>query len=133
MSDTPPHFAAFSTPQAAPPPPSGNRWAEDRGRVLGIVGFACSFVFLFNVAGLVLCIIALVRSRRAGFSNGFALAGAIIAPVTILFCAGILLLIVPPLIHAAQMCAQLGYGVHVVGTATYTCTPSSISVTSSGW
>ena len=32
------------------------------------------------------------------------------------------------LVGAAQTCAQLGTGVHVVGSATYTCTPTSFYV-----
>ena len=122
------------TPPSAPPygpgpyPPQAYAAAPARpGRVLGIVGFALSFVFPLDIAGLVLCIVAMVQSRRAGQMNGFALAGIIIASVGIQFCATILSLLIPPLVEAAQTCARLGTGVHEVGNAVYTCTPTSVS------
>lgn len=95
------------------------------GRTLGIVGFALSFFALLNIAGLILSIVALVKSKRAGVGNGFAVAGIVIAGAGIAFTLLILALIVPPLVDAAQMCAQLGDGVHEVGPTTYTCTPTS--------
>ena len=98
------------------------------GRTLGIVGFALSFVGFIDVVGLVICIIAMVKSKRADQKNGFALAGMIISIVGILFCGGIIALIAPPLIHAGQECARLGDGTHVIGNSTYTCTPTSFNV-----
>jgi hypothetical protein len=100
------------------------------GRTLGIVGFVMSFIGFIDVAGLIISIVAMVKSRRAGQKNGFALAGIIISIVGILFCGGMLALIVPPLVQAAQECARLGDGEHVVGNATYICTPTGFSVTS---
>lgn len=103
--------------------------AADRpGRTLGIVGFVLSFVWFVDVAGLIISIIALVKSKRAGQKNGFALAGIIISIGGILVCAGIIALIAPPLIHAGQECARLGVGTHVIGNSTYTCTPTSFNV-----
>ncbi|WP_348789860.1 DUF4190 domain-containing protein [Leifsonia sp. NPDC080035] len=120
----PPQYAPYAQtpypPQVYAAPPSRP------GRVLGIVGFVLSFVFPLDIAGLVLSIIAMVQSRRAGQKNGFALAGIIIASVGILFCAAILALLIPPLIEVAQTCARLGTGVHEVGNAVYTCTPTSV-------
>ena len=98
------------------------------GRTLGIIGFALSFVGFIDVVGLVICIIAMVKSKRADQKNGFALAGMIISIVGILFCGGIIALIAPPLIHAGQECARLGDGTHVIGNSTYTCTPTSFNV-----
>jgi len=98
------------------------------GRTLGIIGFALSFVGFIDVVGLIICIIAMVKSKRADQKNGFALAGMIISIVGILFCGGIIALIAPPLIHAGQECARLGDGTHVIGNSTYTCTPTSFNV-----
>lgn len=98
------------------------------GRTLGIIGFALSFVGFIDVVGLIVCIIAMVKSKRADQKNGFALAGMIISIVGILFCGGIIALIAPPLIHAGQECARLGDGTHVIGNSTYTCTPTSFNV-----
>jgi len=93
--------------------------------LLGIVGFALSFVFPFDIVGLVLCIVALVQSRRAGHNNGFAIAGIIISAVGILFCAVILALLIPAMVDLFQTCGRLGNGVHQVGGAVYTCEPGS--------
>ena len=59
-----------------PPPP----W--DPGRSTGIVGliFSLSGVFCFipGLVGAVICIIAFLRSRKAGFRNAYALVGIIV-------------------------------------------------------
>lgn len=99
------------------------------GRTLGIVGFALSFFILLNIPGLVLSIVALVMSKRAGHKNGLALAGIIIASVGIIGAILIVAIVAPFLIDAAQTCEQLGDGVQVVGNSTYSCTPTSFSVT----
>ncbi len=114
--------------QATALPPVPLAPAENPGRTLGIVGFVLSFVGFVDIAGLVISIIALVQSKRAGRKNGFALAGIIISIAGILFCGGIIALIAPPLIHAGQTCVRLGDGVHVIGNSTYTCTPTSFNV-----
>ncbi len=95
------------------------------GRVLGIVGFILSTFFPANIAGLVLCAISLARSRRAGAKNGLALAGLIVAIVGIVFSAVVLAFLIPVGVDLFQTCARLGNGVHHVGTAVYTCTPTS--------
>lgn len=56
------------TPQGAP--------TDNPGRVLGIVGFILA-IFIAPV-GLIISIIAFVKSRKAGMGNGLALAGIII-------------------------------------------------------
>jgi asparagine N-glycosylation enzyme membrane subunit Stt3 len=121
----------------APPPYGGIPALPDGqppsrpGRVLGIVGFGLSFFFLLDIAGLVLCIVALVKSRRAGHKNAFALAGLIISFVGIVFCAVILAALIPATMDLLQTCGRLGNGVHLVGNAIYTCTPFSASKTGS--
>ncbi|MDQ1609605.1 MAG: hypothetical protein QOE16_2337 [Microbacteriaceae bacterium] len=95
------------------------------GRVLGIVGFVLSFVFPLDIVGLVLCIVALVQSRHAGHKNGFALAGLIISLAGIVFSAAILAFLIPSMVDLFQTCGRLGNGVHHVGNAIYTCTPTS--------
>ncbi|MGJ4844139.1 DUF4190 domain-containing protein [Leifsonia sp. Le1] len=112
----------LSFPPPAPPRPL------DPGRGLGIAGFVLSFFFLLNIVGLVLSIVGLVQSRRAGNRNGLAVAGIIIAAVGIAVTGLIVALVVPAFVDAAQTCARLGDGVHVVGNATYTCTPTSFYV-----
>jgi hypothetical protein len=113
-------YPAYSYPSTAA--------VERPGRTLGIVGFVLSFVGFVNVAGLIISIVAMVQSKRAGHKNGFALAGIIISIAGILFCGGIIALIAPQLIQAGQECAQLGDGTHVIGKTSYTCTPTSFNV-----
>lgn len=54
--------------------------ANDPGKTIGIVGFALSFVI--GLAGLILSIIGYVKSKKAGYNNGLALAGIIIGAVS---------------------------------------------------
>lgn len=96
--------------------------------VLGIVGFALTLIALLNIVGLVLSIIAFVKSKRAGFTNGFALAGLIIGGLGVLFLVVFAAVAVPALVDAAQTCARLGDGVHELDGATYTCTPNGFNV-----
>ena len=115
------------TGSALPEPPA----AVVPGRTLGVVGFALSFFALVNMVALVLCIVAFVRGKRYGYQNGFALAGIIIASIGICIMALIAAVSVPMLVDAAQTCSRLGDGIHQIGSATYTCTPTSFHVSRS--
>lgn len=75
---------APSAPQpaysAAPPAPYGAPAnAPVPGRTLGIVALVVAI--FFNVIGLILGIVALVQSRKAGHKNGFAVAAIIVGAV----------------------------------------------------
>ncbi|MFZ4894429.1 DUF4190 domain-containing protein [Plantibacter sp. Mn2098] len=100
-------------------------------KTLSIVGFILSFFFLLNFAGLVVSIVAMVKSRRAGFGSGFALAGIIIGGLGVLLTLAVLAMAIPALIDGASTCAELGNGTHVIGDRVYTCTPGSFYVSSS--
>jgi multisubunit Na+/H+ antiporter MnhG subunit len=64
--------------------------AENPGRTLGIIGFILAI--LIAPVGLIISIVALVKSRRARMGNGFALAGIIIGALfTILGVIGLIL------------------------------------------
>lgn len=88
------------------------------GRSLGIAGFVLSILGPLSIVGLILSIVALVQSRRAGFKNGFALAGIIIAAVMIVVG---LALIIFGFTTLLDTCAELGSGVHERNGVTYTC------------
>lgn len=131
MTTEPPAITTPADPAAGaaqPVPAEGARAGRDPHQVLGIVGFALSLIAVLNLVGLTLSIIAFVRSKRSGFTNGFALAGIIIGGLGVLFLVIVAAFAVPALIDAAQTCARLGVGVHELNGATYTCTTSSVSV-----
>lgn len=93
--------------------------ATDPGRTLGIVGLVLSF--FTALVGLVVSIVALRKSRRAGFKNGFALAGTIIGGL------GTLVVVIAVVVGGvalggvAAKCQELGPGTHTVDGVTYTC------------
>lgn len=103
----------------APAPYAPVPVATDPGRTLGIVGLVLSVVTA--LIGLVVSIVALRRSRRAGFKNGFALAGVVVGGlVTLAWIVGGIVGGVA-LGHVANVCQDLGPGTHQVNGVTYTC------------
>jgi hypothetical protein len=81
-SAPPPAYDAAPPPaySSAPPAPYGAPAnAPIPGRTLGIV--ALIVAIFFNVIGLILGIVALVQSRKAGHKNGFAVAAIIVGAV----------------------------------------------------
>ena len=111
--------SAYPQPSAYPaaPPPTGQYAAPPPatpGRTLGIVAFILSF--FIALAGLILGIIALVQSRKAGLKNGFALAAIIISAVllvvgTIVGIAALTALIAGAAEYA-RLCAEYGSGTY---------------------
>ena len=68
--------------QPAYVPPQQDQPATDSqnpGKALGIAGFILAFIF--PLVGLILSIVALVKSKKAGLRNGLALAGIILSSV----------------------------------------------------
>lgn len=102
---------------------------RDPFKSFGVVGFVLSLFAILNIAGLVISIVALVRSKRAGFRNRFALAGLVIASIGVLITFILIAAAVGGMVDAAQTCTRLGNGVHTVGNATYSCAPGSFYVT----
>jgi hypothetical protein len=97
---------------AAPP-------AEDPGKTLGIVGLVLSF--FTAIIGLIISIVALRKSKKAGFKNAPALIGIIVGILSTI--AAIIIGIVSIVAFSALLsqCAQLGPGVHDVNGVTVTC------------
>jgi len=106
----------MTTPAPAPTAPDRAR----TGRTIGIISLIVAF--FFQLPALVGGIIGLVISKRAGSSNGFAVAAIIVSVVL-----GIGWLIVGGLLIGGffgqifDACAELGNGTHVVDGVTYTC------------
>ncbi len=112
----------------APPPaqqpgnyPAGTTTAQGEipGKTLGIVGLILSF--FTALIGMIVSIIALRQSKRAGYKNTPAVIGIIIGALATL--AGIIAIIVAIIAVSslAAKCADLGPGVHRVNGVTYTC------------
>ncbi len=86
---------------------------ENPGRTLGIVGLILAIVVA--PVGLILSIVALVKSKKAGMGNGLAVAGIIVGALfTILLVLAILLLVAaaPFIGEVAEFCEQAGPGLH---------------------
>lgn len=97
--------------------------AENPGKTLGIVALIASF--FIALLGLILGIVALNQSKKAGFKNGPAKAAIILSIIFMVIglIVGIILITSGAALfgNIAQMCADLGPGEHVVDGVTYTC------------
>ncbi|WP_438353335.1 DUF4190 domain-containing protein [Microbacterium sp. CJ88] len=120
--------APLTPPPAAPayqaaPPAYGAPAASVPGKTLGIV--AVFVAIFFNVIGLILGIVALVQSRKAGVKNGPAVAaiiiGAVLLVVGIIVAVSLFAVAGAALGNLAEICAQNGPGEHIIGGVTYTC------------
>jgi hypothetical protein len=93
--------------------------AENPGKKLGVIGLVLAI--LFNVVGLIVSIVALRKSKKAGFKNVAAVWGIIIGLLSTL---GIVIMIiggVAAITATAAFCAENGPGVHENGAVTVTC------------
>ncbi len=87
---------------------------EDPARTLGIVGLV--FAFVFSGLGLMLSVIAVIRSRRAGFTNVPAIVGIVVGTLSV-----IIAIIVGPTFSAMIAdCLEPGSGA-LLGDRTTTC------------
>jgi len=91
------------------------------GRTLGIVAFVLSF--FVQLVALVLGIVALVQSRKAGVKNGWALAAIIISAVLMVVAIIVTIIIVSVVLGGlAAACSELGPGVWTLDNGgTITC------------
>ena len=89
------------------------------GKTLGIIGLVLSF--FTTIIGLIISIVALRQSKKAGFKNTPALVGIIIGIVTTLLAIIIGGIAIAGVIALLSQCAQLGPGVHEVNGVTVTC------------
>ncbi|PJJ65227.1 DUF4190 domain-containing protein [Compostimonas suwonensis] len=108
-------------PAGAPVPPPNYAPAapQNPGKTLGIVGFILSF--FVSIVGLVLSIIAMVQSRKAGQSNGFALAGIIISSLALIVTIIVIIVVAVAAGAVLSQCAELGNGEHLVNGVMITC------------
>ena len=116
----PPAPAAYAAPSYAAPTQAGYAPPADPGKTLGIVGFVLAFVV--SLAGIIVSAIALSKSRKAGYPNGFALAGLILSIVFFVVGIIIAIFVLIAVFAVIQECATLGNGVHQLSNgSTFTC------------
>lgn len=105
-------------PQYASAPPPAPQYASappaQPGRTLGIVAFILSF--FVQLIALILGIVALVQSRKAGQKNGWALAAIIISAVLMVLGVILFFAVVIPLITLSGDVLQACQAVDFSGT-----------------
>lgn len=104
---TPPPYTA-----AAPAPYGAPASGPVPGRTMGIVAFILSF--FANVIALILGIVALVQSKKAGRGNGWALAAIIISSISIIIGIIVFFSIILPSLNAATTCLNDPTGIVTV-------------------
>ncbi|HYJ49743.1 MAG TPA: DUF4190 domain-containing protein [Microbacterium sp.] len=128
---TPPAYGqpAYGQPaqpaySAAPPAPYGAPAAGPTipGKTMGIVAFILSF--FIQIVALILGIVALVQSRKAGHKNGWAVAAIIISSVLLVVSIIVAIAVFAALGAAAaeyaRLCAEYGTGTHEINGITVT-------------
>ena len=103
----PPPYSPPSYPQSAPPAYGAPVYqagtgAPVPGRTLGIVAFVLSF--FAQLFGLILGIVALVQSKKAGRGNGFAIAAIIIGAISVVVGLIVTFAVIVPSLNAATTC-----------------------------
>ena len=93
--------------------------AEDPGKTLGIIGLVLSF--FTAIIGLIVSIVALRKSKKAGFKNTPALIGIIVGILSTIVAIIIAVVSIIAVTAVLSQCAQLGPGVHDVNGVTVTC------------
>lgn len=95
---------------SAPPPAYNSQPAPGApvpGKTLGIVAFVLSLVLSgLAIIPLILGIVALVQSRKAGRGNGWAIAAIIISALAIIVTLIVIFAIVIPSLSAASTCVS---------------------------
>jgi hypothetical protein len=111
-----PPAAGHPYPAGAPilPPP-----ADDPGRTLGILGLVLAP--FAGLVGLILSLVALRRSKRAGFTNRPAIAGAVVGGIATVAVFASIVIAAIAIGGVVDACRDLGPGQHVVNGVTYTC------------
>ncbi|MHA7274851.1 hypothetical protein ACX80Z_15665 [Arthrobacter sp. TMT4-20] len=94
---------------------------ENPGKTLGIVGMICSIIWPISVVGLIISIVAMVKSRKARMGNGFALAGIIIGAIGVITGILAVIVIIAGVSFVTEVCGDLGPGVHQYEGTEITC------------
>jgi len=94
--------------------------AVNPGKTLGIIGLILAF--FANVVGLIVSIVALRKSKKAGFENGPATAGIVVSILSILIVGAAIGAAIAAAATATSQCAEYGAGIHELDSGvTITC------------
>jgi hypothetical protein len=110
-----PYPAPFGSQQPGPYPVAPQ---PAPSATLAIVGLVTAIVPCTSLIGLVVSIVALVRTRRGAPGRGLAIAGIVVGALWI---AAAVAAVAFGFTALWQTCAELGDGVHQVDGVTYTC------------
>ncbi|MNW53422.1 hypothetical protein D3C74_309830 [compost metagenome] len=80
-----------------------------------------SIIGCTSLIGLILSIVALNKSKKAGYKNGIALAGVIVGAVLLVVSIVVGIVLGLGAAELIEKCAELGAGTHYVDGVTYTC------------
>lgn len=78
-----PQYGAPQAPQYGSTP-GYQAPGENPGKTMGIIGLVLSFLGCLSIVGIILSIVALNRSKKAGYGNGVAVAGIIVGAVVLI-------------------------------------------------
>ncbi|MDN5275649.1 MAG: hypothetical protein JWN33_298 [Candidatus Saccharibacteria bacterium] len=95
------------------------------GQGFGIASLVTSLVGL-GLVGLILGIIGINQSKKAGQKNGFALAGIIIGIANIIVATLFLILMAIGIFGFMSQCKDLGPGTHTVNGVEITCSAAPV-------
>ncbi|GAA1348115.1 DUF4190 domain-containing protein [Arthrobacter roseus] len=122
---------AYGAGQAYPSEQNGNYAGpgtpqENPGKTLGIVGLVCSIIWPISIVGLIVSIVAMRKSKKAGMGNGLALAGIIIGAIGVI--TGIIAIIIGVLAAGeiaglVEFCQTAGPGVQEYQGQQVDCSP----------
>jgi hypothetical protein len=102
--------------------------AVNPGHGLGIASLIVSLVGV-GLVGLILGIVGLNKSKKAGHKNGLALAGIIIGAINIVVVTIVSIVLISAAVTLVNKCKDLGSGTHVENGITFTCPSSSTTYT----
>ncbi len=114
------------TNQTPAAPKTAPAAAVNPGHGLGIASLVVSLIGA-GLIGLILGIIGLNKSKKAGQSNGLALAGIIIGAINIVVVSIVVAVFATAAVTLVNKCNELGSGTHVISGVTYTCGSTSTS------
>ncbi|WP_083260037.1 DUF4190 domain-containing protein [Cellulosimicrobium cellulans] len=78
-----PQYGASQAPQYGSTP-GYQAPGENPGKTMGIIGLVLSFLGCLSIVGIILSIVALNKSKKAGYGNGIAVAGIIVGAIVLI-------------------------------------------------